>query len=143
MKIFTRISLLVIVAAFVFTACRKEHEAVTKVITVTLNANETYNYNIPPTGDKDDVLQIVQPAAHALTNTLGFTNNTASSSFQYTPALNYTGTDEVHVATVEDHHPNNGGSGFGNCQGGGHHGHHDEGTTYIFKIIIGDGNKPG
>ena len=63
-----------------------------------------------------DVLQITQPPRHALTNTLAFTKNTTISPFQYIPVLNFTGTDEVQVATT------------------GHNRHMV--TTYIFKITV-------
>ena len=139
-----QLTLLVIFSAIVFVSCNKEHEAVTKVIDVTLKINEVYNYQIPATGDQDDVMQITKVALHALSNTLDFRNNTTSSAFQYTPATDYVGTDEVQVSTAEVHNGNSNHpphQGGGNCQGGRHH--HDEGTTYIFRITIASVVKPG
>src|SRR3954470_24392724 len=138
MKKLIRISAIAALAAFLFTACHKEPQAVTKVINVSIKANETYNYSIPPTGDNDDKMDITRQAQHALSSTLAFTDNAHSSAFQYTPATDYTGGDEVHVATIEEHHGNHP-QGGGSCSGH----HHDESTTYIFKITIGGGNQPG
>lgn len=135
--------LVIAFSILVSVSCNKEHEAVTKVIDVTLKLNETYNYQIQPTGDADDVMQITKQALHASSSTLDFKNNTSPSAFQYTPLKDYTGTDEIQVSTVEVHHGNSNQhpQGGGNCQGGHHH--HDEGTTYIFRITINSGNHPG
>ena len=142
MKNSLRLLFMVVFALAVFTACHKEHEAFTKVIDVSLKPNETYTYQIPATGDADDVMQITKQALHAQSCTLDFRSNTSPSAFQYTPVLNYIGTDEVDVSTVETHNGNLNPQhqGGGNCQG--HH-HHDEGTTYIFRITISSGNHPG
>ncbi len=134
--------LLLSFSILVFVSCNKEHQAVTKVINVSLKPGEAYTYQIPSTGDADDVMQITKQASHAASTSLDFKNNTTPSTFQYTPVTDYTGTDEVDVSTVETHNGSSGQhhQGFGQCQGGHHH---DEGTTYIFKITISAGNNPG
>jgi hypothetical protein len=142
MKNTSRLLILVIFSAIIMTACHKEHGDVTKVINVTLAPNQAYSYDVPA-GDRDDVLQITQQAAHYLTNTLSI-NAGGDATLQYTPAKDYTGTDEIHVATIENrpgqNGPNGPNSGYG---GGGCSGHHHDGTTYIFKITITSGNNPG
>ena len=138
MKRITHLALMAIISASVLVACHKDRPEVTQVVNVTLAPNQTYNYTIPVSGDKDDQLQMTQQAVHFTISTLSI-DPKGDGALQYTPAKDYTGTDEIHVSTVEDHHGNgNHPQGNGNCSGH----HHDGGTTYIFKITIGSGN-PG
>ncbi|MEP7168113.1 MAG: hypothetical protein ABI855_01960 [Bacteroidota bacterium] len=125
----------ILAGVFFISSCRKmEHEdtAISKVINVELKQNESYSYTIPPTGDADDVMEISQQAQHAAISKI--TGDAARNTlFEYTPAENYTGSDEVHVNTVGgDHKGGNGGHHQGNCQGHGN----DTETNYIFKINI-------
>jgi hypothetical protein len=113
-------------------ACRKEKNGITitKVINVVINANETYSTEIPHSGDADDAMQITVPAAHALVSKLTSASG-GNSLFEYTPVVNYTGSDEVIVSNQEERHGN---GGHGNCGGGNHH--HDDNVIYDFKITI-------
>ncbi len=136
-------SMLVIIATTV--SCRKEHEeeAVTKVIDITIQANEAYTYLMPPSGDADDLMEITQQAKHFALSQIT-PDAQRNTLFEYTPELNYMGTDEVHVNTVEgqhtgDHHNHhNNGSSFGNCTGH----HEDVETNYIFKITVIRATEP-
>ncbi len=142
MKNYLSLFLLVAFASLVTTSCNKGNSEVYKTINVTLTPNQTYTYDITAAGDADDQMDIVKQASHYLTSTVavGASNKT---TFTYTPAENYEGTDEVQVKNVEHHQqgsstppPHRGG---GNCQGK----HHDDEVTYIFKITIQNTNKPG
>jgi len=133
MKKITILLLLIAPLALTISSCRKEGKTVTKTINVQLNANESYSNRIPP-GDADDMMQITSQAQHYSVSNVSFDPASGNSMFQYTPALNYTGTDEVDITNAEGDHHGNGHAGGGNC-GGGHH--HDDQTIYIYKINIG------
>jgi len=132
MKKFNFLALASLIVLTLSYSCRKEHEGVTitKVINVSINANENYTYDIPHAGDADDVMQISKQAAHFLTSKLT-TASGGNALFEYTPQLNYSGTDEVVVNNVEGGHSQ---GGHGNCQGSGRH--HDDTIVYDFKITI-------
>ncbi len=145
MKKFNYFLFSALVVVVLTVSCRKEHdEAVTKVIDVMMDANGTYSYTMPPSGDVDDVMEILQQAKHFVVSqiTTDASNNTL---FEYTPELNYNGTDEIHINTVEgehkdeDHHGNNNQGGFGNCTGGNHE---DDEVNYVFRITITRATKP-
>ena len=144
MKRIIHLTLMAVIAAFVLVACHKDRPEVTKVINVTLTANQTYSYTMAPGGDADDQLQITQQAVNYLSSTLSAPDAKGDATLQYVPAKDYTGTDEIHVSTVEDHQ-GNGGHPQGNSSHGNCSGHHHGGTTYIFKIIItaAGSNNPG
>jgi hypothetical protein len=125
-----------IIACFFFvTACKKEHQTIvnSKVINVDLKQNESYSYSIPPSGDDDDAMEISQQAQHAITSKIT-TDGARNTLIQYTPALNFTGSDEIHINTIEGEHKdgNNGEHHDGNCKS---HENETE-TNYIFKINI-------
>lgn len=131
--------LLVTVAlfSFTFTACKKENKTVNKVIEVTLEPNQAYSYTIPKLGDADDVTEITTAATHAITSTLTPVGSSGENVFNYSPTLDYIGTDVVVVSANEtstNTHSCNTGN-HGNKQCGGHH--HDCGNdTYTFNINI-------
>ncbi|MDB5284360.1 MAG: hypothetical protein JWO06_3435 [Bacteroidota bacterium] len=131
MKRIVHLSVMAVVAALVFTSCHKDRPEVTKVIDVSLTANQSYTYTMAPGGDADDQLQITQQATHFLASTVGIVDAKGDATLNYVPAKDYTGSDEIHVTTVEDHQANGRPQGHGNCDG-----HHHGGTTYIFKITI-------
>ncbi len=134
-------SLIIAVALVVATqSCKKEDRdaSTTKEIAVSLKANESYSYQIPQTGDADDVMQITKQADHSLISKISPVANSENTLFEYTPALDFTGSDEVQVTNVENHNGNSGHSHNGNCSGG--KGHHDGTTTYVFKITITSAN---
>jgi len=122
----------VIACLFFITSCeKKEHEdtVISKVINVDLKQNESYSYTIPA---GDDAMQISQQAQHALISRVT-TDVSRNTRLEYTPAIDYTGSDEIHVGIIESgHNGNGGGHHHGNCQGGGN----ETETRYIFKINI-------
>ena len=139
MKKYTHLLAMAVFAAFVLVACHKDRPEVTQVVNVTLAPNQSYNYTVPVSGDKDDVMQITQEAVHAALINLNL-DAKGQGVLNYTPAKDYSGTDEIHVSTVEGpHQGHGGGQSHGNCSGH----HHDGGTTYIFKITIGTTSNPG
>jgi hypothetical protein len=133
----------VISSVFFITSCEKkeDHEPVqnSKVINVDLKQNESYSYQILASGDGADAMEISQQAQHALTCKI--TPDAAHNTlFEYTPATDYTGSDEIHITTVDgehhEHHDND--HHHGNCQG-----KDDEaGSSYTFKINITSDNVP-
>lgn len=127
--------LLTVFAIVLISSCRKEGNDVTKTINVALNAGDSYSYNISHAGDGDDVMEITAQASHASISEVKSANGNGDVVFQYTPASGYTGSDEVHVANVEEHNGNPHHAG-GSCGG-----HHQGTTTYIFKITIAASNK--
>jgi hypothetical protein len=141
LKMKNKLILPAVIAAFFFiTSCEKEKDkqatVISKVINVDLNENQSYSYNIAPSGDQDDVMEISLQSNHFITSKIT-TDDLRNTLFEYTPALNYSGTDEIHVTTMEgQHHDVNPGQHGGMCQGH-NNGHGDETeTNYIFKINI-------
>ncbi|MCX6290142.1 MAG: hypothetical protein NT126_00065 [Bacteroidetes bacterium] len=117
-------------------SCRKENNGViiTKVIPVQLNVNQSYSYEVPRAGDDDDDMQITKQATHFLMSQVSASTGT-NVLFEYTPALNFTGTDEVILNNAEGSHGHGGhGNGHGNC--GGSKPHHDDTIIYDFQITV-------
>lgn len=135
----------VVALMVVAVSCRKEHdEVVTKVVDVMLTANQAFTYTMPASGNADEIMEISQQPKHFVLCqiTPDSVNNTL---LEYTPELNYTGTDEIRVNTVEgNHHCGNhhqGGNNqnhFGNCMGN----HHDVEVNYVFNITIIRATQP-
>ena len=123
---------LLLFAAVVFLAassCKKEHQTITQTINVNLKLNASYSYTVPQAGDADDVMQITQQAMHSSVSKVT-PDADGNVLFEYVPAKDFSGTDEVRISNVEEH----GGGHHGNCDGG-NHGHGDT-NIYIFKINI-------
>ena len=125
----------IIIAILITASCEKEKKTtvISKTVNVSIDENKSYSYTIPHSGDGDDAMQIDMQAQHyAVSKVTSVDDNTL---FEYTPALNYSGNDEVHVTTFEGEH--NGGNNNhqkGNCQGQGHD--KETETNYIFKITV-------
>jgi len=115
----------VIFVSFLCFSCEKDGTSVTKVINVQLSSNESYSHAVPK-GDDDDVMQFTKQADHSLKSEISPSGNNVI--FNYTPALDFTGTDEVKISNVEEHH----GNAHGGCSGH----HHDDNVTYDFKISV-------
>ena len=131
MKKISELFLLASALVFVYSSCRREGVTITKTIEVKLKVNESYSYTVAHAGDADDVMQIIQQASHSSVCTITPDASSGDALFSYTPARDYTGTDQVRVSNVEEHH---GGGHHGNCGGGGHH--HDDTYNYIFNFTI-------
>ncbi len=80
------------------TACNKAETIITKTENVTVALNEVYTYTLPATDDK---WIISNEADHASLTKLG-TDAAGNGIYQYTPAANYIGADQVVVATTHD-----------------------------------------
>lgn len=134
MKKITGILTIAAFALMLTSSCKKDESGVTitKVINVELKVNESYSYEVPRAGDADDVMQMQKQASNFLTCKITPQAN-GNVVLDYTPALNYTGTDEIMISNQEGSHGNGGHGGHGNCSGGKHH--HDT-TVYDFKITI-------
>jgi hypothetical protein len=125
------------VIAFTLTSCGKKKEApVEKTFQVELAQNQSYTFALPENLRKD-VYEFSTQASHYSISTLG-KNATGEQIYQYTPALDYMGADQVIVRNdqelEEDHQ-----CGFqdGPHQGGGCFGGQEEDhyvVTINFKI---------
>lgn len=150
-------------ALILATACQKNSnvtpDPVTETIEVSINANETYQYALPSTGDNTSFNVEVASARSATSSIVSDANG---STFNYTPVTNSTGTDVVVITTVptqgpgagcghHHHHPDslkaggNGGSCAGNGGGKHHHKHRHKGKcsntgegkhTITFNITV-------
>jgi hypothetical protein len=132
MKTITTLTLFALFILFSSGCCKEEMDSgntTTKTVNVDMAANDTYTSAVPHAGDADDVMQITRQAAHFTSSQVNPSTN-GNVVFEYKPAQNFTGTDEVQISNVEGSHGTN---PHGNC--GGKH-HHDETTTTIFKITI-------
>ncbi len=122
-------SLIILIAFICFlflnSSCEKEEADVNVIVAVTLTPNQAYTYQIPKLGDEDEQVQITKDAAHALISRISPVANSNTTLFEYTPALNYTGSDEVVVSAVEK-----GRRGKGSKCG------NDDDDHYTFKITI-------
>lgn len=125
-----KISVLLLFATIMFIAasCEKEGATITKTVNVEINSNAAYSYTVPHAGDADDAMQITQQAMHSSVSKITPDASTGDALFEYVPATNFSGTDEVQVSNVEEHHNGN----HGNC--GGHR--HDDTYIYVFKITV-------
>ena len=121
--------------AFSF-SCKKEQDStITKTFNVSLAMGETYTIQVAQAGDEDDVLKITKQASHASVSEIAQISGLKDVIFTYTPASQYTGTDQVQISNSEGEHHGNGG-GHGNCSGH----HHDETTVYVYNITISGNN---
>src|SRR5437016_2900929 len=91
----------IVALSFIFFSCKKEGVTVTKVINVDLSENQTYSATVPHAGDADDVMQITSQPRHSSSCTVTSAAGSTDAALQYTPALNYTGTDEIQVSNTE------------------------------------------
>ncbi len=108
---------------FLTTSCHKEDDDVNATIDVALEPNQAYTYKITNLGDDDEEVQITKAAGHALSCTVSPVANSSATTFEYTPAKDYTGIDEVVVSAVEHGRK-------GKCN------HHDDDDKYTFRITI-------
>lgn len=104
-------------------SCRKKEEpkpAIQKTINAQLKPNEAYTFVLPE-NKRDDDYEIRTNASHAKISLLG-KDASGNQIYQYTPVLDFTGTDQVIVSNDEelrehhDHHgppPPHGGCGKG------------------------------
>ncbi|MBS1638246.1 MAG: hypothetical protein JST26_20200 [Bacteroidetes bacterium] len=134
-------------AAVLFTACGKHHKAThsTQTVNATVDMNKSYQFDLGTVSKKESA-RITEQAQHFSVSQTASVDGTEHMVYNYTPATNYTGTDQVTIEIAEghhqcgEHHEHHG----GNCQHSGscHH-HHDNDdddddntTTYIININV-------
>ena|ERR1035437_8202063 len=66
---------------------------------VTMTRNETYHFDLGYFGDEDGA-SISRQATHFIVSKLDRDNSTGKIGYTYTPALNFTGTDEVELKSM-------------------------------------------
>ena len=111
--------LLSVLVLFAFQSCTKmqnQNITVTQTVSAKISANETYTYTLPTNVSSYD-FQISVSGNHSSVSAIQKDAN-GNLTYIYTPALNYTGADQVvlstniEVADSTEHH--------GNCSGGNH-----------------------
>jgi len=111
-------------------SCKKEKQPqppITTNLNITLKQNQAYTFTMPANGTPLPY-KITSQAAHYSISTVGKDAN-GNEVYQYTPELNYTGTDKVTINNLKEEGGSCGNGGphphGGPC--GGHHGNdHDE-----------------
>lgn len=93
-------------------SCKKEENnhkpPISETINVQLKANEAYTFTLPK-NKRNDEYEITTQPSHSAISEVGV-DASGNRIYQYTPSLNYVGTDEVVVANPkEDEDHNNGG----------------------------------
>ncbi len=97
------------IATFALTSCNRDHTeepAIEQTIKVQLATNEAYTFVLPK-NKRDDVYEFTTQASHYSISTIG-KNASGEQIYQYTPALNYSGTDQVIVSNdweKDEEHP--------------------------------------
>ena len=91
-------------ATLSFTSCGKGEPkpAIEQKFTVELSENQSYTFTLPD-NTRHDVYAFTSQALHSSTSILS-KNASGAPIYQYTPALNYKGTDDVVVSNC--HAPN-------------------------------------
>lgn len=145
----TRISLFsMLIAGSLFVAsCNKHHKGTHSVQTInaTVDMNKSYQFDLGSVGPRESA-EISQQAQHYNFSETSDVNGKGHFVYNYMPALNYTGTDQVSITVGAGHHHDCGAQGHnGGCQHSGcqHSGcqHSDDddcgnSTTYVIKINV-------
>jgi hypothetical protein len=114
-------------------SCKKEENhkpPITETYSVQLKANEAYTFSLPK-NKRDDAYEITTQSTHYTISQVG-KDASGNRIYQYTPALNYVGADQIVVANPkeDDQDHDNGGKpehhhllppphhGHGDCDGG-------------------------
>ena len=135
MKTITSFSLVVALLAL-NVSCKKEQDnIITKTINVTLTPGQSYTTTVNQAGDEDDVLKMTQQASHAEVSEITPITGSKDVTFNYTPASQYTGNDQVQISTAEGDHQGKW-RNHGKCSGK----HHDETTVYVYNFAISGNN---
>lgn len=138
MKNLTLLFTIALTISLFTSSCKKEDDKQNnQVINVTINENANYTYTVPSTSQGGNY-SISQQASHYLASTIANVSGTTSMTYNYTPALNYVGSDVVVLSSSDSHH----GGGCqhnqgGNCNHqGGHCDHHDSDDNSTITINI-------
>ena len=117
-------------------SCKKETNAQTPIVSnmnITLKQNESYTFNMPA-NNSSSAFRITTPASHYKMS-LMCKNSCGGDIYQYTPALDYCGTDFVCI--------DNTGNGGGGCMNGGGNNSGGQTTTLNIHFTIGNCNSTG
>ena len=94
-------------------SCKKEendHKSpISETINVQLKANEAYTFTLPK-NKRDDEYEITTHPSHSIISEVG-RDASGSRIYQYTPSLNYVGTDQVVVANPQEGEQDHDGNG--------------------------------
>lgn len=140
----TRISLfsMLIAGSLFIASCNKHHKGTHSVqnIDATVDMNKSYQFDLGTAGPRESA-EISQQAQHYNFSETSDVNGKGHFVYNYMPALNYTGTDQVSITVGAGHHHDCGGQphGGGGCQHSGcQHGDDDDcnTTTYVIKINV-------
>ena len=84
--------------AIVMQSCKKNSTAYTASDTIhaAIKANQSYQYDLGGFGIEEGA-QISKQATHFLISTIGRSGNTPNIMYNYVPAVNFVGTDEVEL----------------------------------------------
>ena len=92
------------IVALSATACRKKEPtpkpAIQQTVNVALKTNEAYTFTLPK-NKRDDAYEITSSAQHATISQVG-KDAAGNQIYQYTPAANFSGTDQVIVGNDEE-----------------------------------------
>ena len=129
---------LALIAIAGFQSCKKEKEPKQPQITnvsITLKQNEAYTFTLPANTVKAPY-KISSDASHSSVSLVS-KDASGNAVYQYTPALNYTGTDNVTVSNAPPADCANG-NGCSHPAGGqcGHYGHCDKGDDDAQPNIV-------
>lgn len=134
---------LLIAGSLFVTSCNKHHKGTHSVQTInaTVEENKSYQFDLGTVGPRESA-EISQQAQHYSFSEISDVNGKGHFVYNYMPAFDYTGSDQVSIAVGAGNHPHHecGQQGHGgNCQ---HHGcqHSDDddcnSTTYVIKINV-------
>ena len=119
-------------------SCKKKEgppkPAIKQTVNTQLKANEAYTFTLPR-NTRNDEYEITANASHASISKIGV-DASGNYIYQYTPALNYAGTDQVVLANDEElrepqNHPKP--HPHGGCNNGGQEDHYI--VTINFTIV--------
>ncbi len=118
-----------------FQSCKKEEHHQPPVVTnlnIALTQNEAYAFTLPA-NTTPKPYRISNQAGHY---TISFVSKDATGNeiYQYTPALNYNGTDKVTVENTKEGAPDHGNGGGCNHHQG--HGGHDDDDDEVQANIV-------
>jgi hypothetical protein len=124
-------------------SCKKEEERkppINETIDVQLKVNEAYTFTLPK-NKRDDAYDITEQTTHYTISSVG-KDAQGNRIYEYTPSLNYTGTDHVVVSNTEEDaehhgdHPGNCHAKPGPCEHHEHHGNCDGGEEDHYIVTI-------
>jgi hypothetical protein len=127
----------------VLTSCCKIHppQDASQTITATINKNQSFQFDLG-TVENTEGISIIRQASHYSISQIESGCFTSDMHYTYTPAKDFTGSDEVTITLADEkEHACNGHHSRSGLFLSGHHdkaAHEKKVNTYIFKITIAD-----